>query len=651
MQTVIAIAALPGALAGPAAAPVEEGERFAAAFLTLVAAPQEGTDAVSGPLPDPVQAEGRSPLPATPAPMPWPMTAAIAPPLAELVVPVLSKGDMPAAAEPQAPGDAAAERSPGEKDVAKAALLDPARSAPGPTDHLPPMAVVGMILPVPVLSMIPPAVASPAMPEAAPTVPAGGSAPPPGTSADPDAPLPASPPVPRPLVWSEADPLPVAGQDLHFVSPARQTGLAPVPAEAAKTPVLTAGPVTPPPLAPAPAIAGPVPGSGPAVPPIPVVRPERPIVAPEHRSPERVATDQTTPATRVLARDMNLVLPVQAPIPAGPIGEQPTAGPEQKTPLPVPPKAEPVAEAIPVAETASVAEVEPTDTAVPTPQKPKAEAVDLPVLPSLSLWQGQFVPDEPPEPLPAALEKLASPMPGVTETSPPFLSLRAGLAGPGAEPTAEVRPRPTHPPAQSARSLHAEAEVLSPLPPPPAPPSPVALAAPSPPPQLSEDGHDVPLSEGPLPLAAPLSPLPPSFSAASAAPVPQLAAQIVESLARKPDGTTEFTLAPEELGRVRIVLQADAQNPDRMVVMLSFDRPETLDLFRRHTDQLVEAIRAAGYSGVDISFGQQGAGSTGSGSERQGSVETAALSVPADLPRPEPRPPRLASSSSLDLRL
>ena len=94
-----------------------------------------------------------------------------------------------------------------------------------------------------------------------------------------------------------------------------------------------------------------------------------------------------------------------------------------------------------------------------------------------------------------------------------------------------------------------------------------------------------------------------------AAPVFQAAAQIVASLTQRPDGTTEIALSPDELGSVRLQFQADSQNPDRIVVHLGFDRPETMELFRRHADQLTEAIRSAGYAEARLDFGQAGAGS------------------------------------------
>jgi hypothetical protein len=138
----------------------------------------------------------------------------------------------------------------------------------------------------------------------------------------------------------------------------------------------------------------------------------------------------------------------------------------------------------------------------------------------------------------------------------------------------------------------------------------------------------------------------------TASAVPHLAAQLVAGLATPKPGVTEISLSPAELGRVKLRLQADAQNPDRMVVMLSFDRPETLDLFRRHADQLTEVIRSAGYTGVDIGFAQQGQGDqpwTREGAT--GSADPTSLPdletpmIPNSLHRPH------SAGAGLDLRL
>lgn len=139
--------------------------------------------------------------------------------------------------------------------------------------------------------------------------------------------------------------------------------------------------------------------------------------------------------------------------------------------------------------------------------------------------------------------------------------------------------------------------------------------------------------------------------------VPQLATAVVDSLVHTPDGVTEIRLSPEELGNVRVTLRTDAANPDRVTVMLSFDRPDTLDLFRRHAEQLTDALRLAGYSQADIGFGQHGAGQSPFGRAGQGTTEVdGSRDGPPGAEQPVPagvtgiRQPSL-SATSLDLRL
>jgi Flagellar hook-length control protein FliK len=134
-------------------------------------------------------------------------------------------------------------------------------------------------------------------------------------------------------------------------------------------------------------------------------------------------------------------------------------------------------------------------------------------------------------------------------------------------------------------------------------------------------------------------------------PVPQVVAQITTALSQSKDGATELALSPDELGHVRLRLKPDAANPDRMVVMITFERPETLDLFRRHAGELADALRQAGFAGADIGFGQQGSGS--SGSDRRDSFAGSALSPEfhSDVALPLEPAPRLLAGASLDLRL
>ncbi len=130
--------------------------------------------------------------------------------------------------------------------------------------------------------------------------------------------------------------------------------------------------------------------------------------------------------------------------------------------------------------------------------------------------------------------------------------------------------------------------------------------------------------------------------------IPQVAAQLVGVILKSPDNSTILALAPEELGRVQLRLEPDANNPDRMVVMISVERPETLDLFRRHASELAEAIRNAGYSGADIGFGQHGQGGS---QNQQNAAGWAGRTLTPDEPGPTPIPSRPAVGASLDLRL
>lgn len=147
-----------------------------------------------------------------------------------------------------------------------------------------------------------------------------------------------------------------------------------------------------------------------------------------------------------------------------------------------------------------------------------------------------------------------------------------------------------------------------------------------------------------------LGPAPASVVAAPGAPTlpsapPPIATQVLQGLSLHQDGTTEITLSPEELGTVRLRLRPDSRDHERMVVMLSFDRPETLDLFRRHGEQLAEAIRSAGYAGVDIGF-DQGGEARPDFSDTRNSGDNA----PHD-PDPPPPAPRSPTGAALDLRL
>lgn len=103
--------------------------------------------------------------------------------------------------------------------------------------------------------------------------------------------------------------------------------------------------------------------------------------------------------------------------------------------------------------------------------------------------------------------------------------------------------------------------------------------------------------------AAPAAP--PAHQAAATPPgAHPVASQLVDAVLRQPDKPLEITLNPDELGRIRLsVTTTEAATAISVVA----DRPETLDLIRRHLDQLTLEFRRAGLGQVGIDLGQNSA--------------------------------------------
>lgn len=131
-----------------------------------------------------------------------------------------------------------------------------------------------------------------------------------------------------------------------------------------------------------------------------------------------------------------------------------------------------------------------------------------------------------------------------------------------------------------------------------------------------------------------------------------VAIQIAEAV-RSGERPVELTLNPAELGRVRISLGgADGA----MTVLVSAERGETLDLMRRHIDQLAQEFRAIGYRGTDFAFERQGGGMGGESPARgRGASGTGDRAEPGhDIPQAgaaPPATPRPGVSDRLDIRV
>lgn len=75
--------------------------------------------------------------------------------------------------------------------------------------------------------------------------------------------------------------------------------------------------------------------------------------------------------------------------------------------------------------------------------------------------------------------------------------------------------------------------------------------------------------------------------------------QMNDMLPRLSEGSIDIRLSPEELGKVRMQLVPSDQG---MTVHIQADRPETLDLLRRHVDQLAKDLSDAGFESTGFTF-------------------------------------------------
>ncbi|MDA5095107.1 flagellar hook-length control protein FliK [Aliiroseovarius sp. KMU-50] len=108
-----------------------------------------------------------------------------------------------------------------------------------------------------------------------------------------------------------------------------------------------------------------------------------------------------------------------------------------------------------------------------------------------------------------------------------------------------------------------------------------------------------------------------------------IALQLVEVAKSMPDRPVELTLTPEELGRLRLTFSGDLS---AMAVTVNVERPETLELMKRHIEILAQEMREIGYEGVSFSFEQSGAGAHGGGSAQDGSSKNDPQSGAHDAP-------------------
>jgi Flagellar hook-length control protein FliK. len=183
----------------------------------------------------------------------------------------------------------------------------------------------------------------------------------------------------------------------------------------------------------------------------------------------------------------------------------------------------------------------------------------------------------------------------------------------------------------------------------PAPPQPSAAAIPdiaTDPIQRPDPTHRLDNAPETRPLAAPT----PTETAH------RIASQIAPGLDAASGPGFDLALQPEELGHVRLKLVSHEAGS---LLIVHADRPETLDLMRRHIGTLEADLRALGHDQLSLRFsggGQQGMGGQMPGHQGQPSTPdraqhqtSAALPEPPAPPAPSPAPTR--ARDHLDLRL
>lgn len=155
------------------------------------------------------------------------------------------------------------------------------------------------------------------------------------------------------------------------------------------------------------------------------------------------------------------------------------------------------------------------------------------------------------------------------------------------------------------------------------------------------------LLPGNAPPTGPATPATPHATVAKP-DAPGFAAQIADMIVSRAGQKIEIALQPEELGRVRMAMTLTDAGA---TVVIAADRPETLDLMRRHIDALADAIRNLGYDSLTFDFrgGQSPQDNTPPPAHApDDDTDPAAMALTQTTPQ---TPPTRVAASGLDMRL
>ncbi|MCV6598379.1 MAG: flagellar hook-length control protein FliK [Mangrovicoccus sp.] len=143
-----------------------------------------------------------------------------------------------------------------------------------------------------------------------------------------------------------------------------------------------------------------------------------------------------------------------------------------------------------------------------------------------------------------------------------------------------------------------------------------------------------------------------SFLAVAAEPR-MVSRQIAEAVVNMREGSVELRLSPEELGRVSLSM---SQGEGGMLVHLAAERPETLELLRRHIALLETELGAMGFEAAGFSFGAAGQDGGSQGVEGQLAENADPAGAPLEqlgetIARDTSSPLSGASDARLDIRV
>jgi len=123
-------------------------------------------------------------------------------------------------------------------------------------------------------------------------------------------------------------------------------------------------------------------------------------------------------------------------------------------------------------------------------------------------------------------------------------------------------------------------------------------------------------------------------------------AQLVDVARQLPDRAIEISLNPEELGRVKMTINA---SDGAISVALAVERGETADLLRRNLETLAAEFKELGYSDISFSFSGGDAQQKNEGGHADG-TPTLQSEIPI-LDTNTPVPARVTLGGSIDIRL